>query len=52
MNRQDQCKPSVPAKLLNKMETQPQFLAALRAQCMKRRKLIRKRGLRVLLAGL
>lgn len=44
------------AKLLDKIETQPEFLAALRAQCMERRKLIsatqEKRGLRMLLAGL
>jgi putative glycosyltransferase (TIGR04348 family) len=44
------------ARLLNKMEMQPQFLAVLRAQCAKRRKLIsatqEKRGLRMLLAGL
>lgn len=44
------------AKLLDKIETRPEFLAALRAQCMERRKLIsaaqEKRGLRALLAGL
>src|SRR5690606_473818 len=44
------------AKLLDKIETQPEFLAVLRTQCAERRKLIsatqEKRGLRMLLAGL
>lgn len=45
----------VLAKLLSNIETKPEFLAALRAQCAERRKLIsvtqEKRGLRALLAG-
>ncbi len=44
------------AKLLGRIETKPEFLATLRAQCAERRKLIsvaqEKRGLRILLAGL
>lgn len=44
------------AKLLSSIETKTEFLAALRAQCTERRKLIsvtqEKRGLRALLAGL
>jgi putative glycosyltransferase (TIGR04348 family) len=44
------------AKLLHRIETNPEFLAELRQQCAERRKLIsvaqEKRGLRLLLAGL
>ncbi|MBY0269537.1 MAG: TIGR04348 family glycosyltransferase [Burkholderiales bacterium] len=44
------------AKLLRRIETRPEFLAALEAQCAERRKLIsaaqEKRGLRKLLLGL